>query len=669
MRKIKKVLYTTMVLGATFLMVMATDAQAAPAKSTSKVVYQFKDGTLTIKGKGKMPKGMTFGDNKKIKNVVIRKGVTSISNNAFSGCKNLKNAKIPNTVKEIGENSFESTGLKKIVIPKSVKKIGVGAFHDCDKLTTVTMPGDFKLTGEINEERDPEIMCGENITTINFSTNLKLNTVLYCEGTIWNVSEKDPNYKTIEGAIYSKDGKTLVRVPSGLKEFTIADGCETFSLQSIFYGQDIPDDGVYSCCSVLEKITISESVKYIEDEKYKGIYSSNWLESLKEIVVNSKQLDADSVSKLLANLREMRGYEEGEYDFKIDDAVKMFGDRVTVEGDFCILDKNVLIGYMGKGGTVTVPNGIKIIADIVFAEENSLERANIQKVILPESVEKIGEKAFYECRQLEEINMPNSLTEIGSQAFRNTGIKKIEIPESVNKLGEYAFAGTNLREAILPDEMSVIPKGLFSYSSLAKVNVPRELKKIEKEAFMGTSVDVQKFLNNPRLTSIGENAFTGTEWTKLIIPAHIKKIEQMAFDDWENKKRVITIQGSAKGYKQNAFSGDFTEKLNATLKFESGIKQAFTDIYLDHVSYKNNKTKVSFDWFKVQGADGYDIRISSSKNFKKDLKKITVKKKTRKVITIDKKLMKAYVKIRPYKVVKGKKVYGRWSSDMWSMYD
>ncbi len=122
--------------------------KVSAATSSSKVTYTLKKGTLIIKGKGKMPKSMTFKNNKKIKSVIIRKGITSIPTKAFYKCSNLSKVTIAGTVKTIGNNAFAGTGIKSLKIPKKVTKIGYNALGNCEKLTKITLPGNFTMKGE-----------------------------------------------------------------------------------------------------------------------------------------------------------------------------------------------------------------------------------------------------------------------------------------------------------------------------------------------------------------------------------------------------------------------------------------------------------------------------------------------------------------------------------------
>lgn len=104
----KKIIGSVMT-GALVLSLIAPAVPAAPVDAAGKVTYKVKGTTLTISGKGEMPKSMVFGKKSKTKNikkVVIKKGVTTISKNAFKNCKKLKRVQLPSTLKKISGYAF-----------------------------------------------------------------------------------------------------------------------------------------------------------------------------------------------------------------------------------------------------------------------------------------------------------------------------------------------------------------------------------------------------------------------------------------------------------------------------------------------------------------------------------------------------------------------------------
>ena len=79
----------------------------------------------------------------------------------------------------------------------------------------------------------------------------------------------------------------------------------------------------------------------------------------------------------------------------------------------------------------------------------------------------------------------------------------------------------------------------------------------------------------------------------------------------------------------------------------------------------SKKTRIYVTWKTVSGASGYELQYSTSKKFtSKTTKKTTFKKSTTKKTTLKKlkSKKKYYIRIRAYKTVNGKKVYGSYSS-------
>ena len=111
------------------------------------------------------------------------------------------------------------------------------------------------------------LMSGSNVKTVKFNTAFEPAMASYCEAENLQVMAKDKKYKSINGMVYTKDGKKLVRVPMNRKTVNVNDGCEEICLSALLYEKKIPDDFPQTCGDFSE-ITIPKSVTKINDTEY-----------------------------------------------------------------------------------------------------------------------------------------------------------------------------------------------------------------------------------------------------------------------------------------------------------------------------------------------------------------------------------------------------------------
>ena len=130
------------------------------------------------------------------------------------------------------------------------------------------------------------------------------------------------------------------------------------------------------------------------------------------------------------------------------------------------LVNNTIIGnsafYNCKSLTsITIPNNVTNIEDLAFAGCNKLS-----SVTIPNSVISIGNSVFNGCNSLTSATIGNSVTSIGNYAFQNTRITSIIIPNSVTSIGSYAFyACTGLTSITIGNSVTSIGGAAFSSCS------------------------------------------------------------------------------------------------------------------------------------------------------------------------------------------------------------
>lgn len=131
-----------------------------------------------------------------------------------------------------------------------------------------------------------------------------------------------------------------------------------------------------------------------------------------------------------------------------------------------IIEDDVILGYVGNESTVTLP-GVRHIALYAFAF-----KMHIQRIIMQEGTETIGDFAFYEALNLENINFPNGLIEIGTFAFtgnlRALKIREVFLPDGFKRLGALAFGmAYNIELVRLPASIEYI--GYLSFGTASKL--------------------------------------------------------------------------------------------------------------------------------------------------------------------------------------------------------
>ena len=578
MRTRKMMLYAGMIASLTMgIFISGAGQQKVEAKT--KVTYTLKKGTLTIKGKGAMPAKMKFRRNKKIKKVIIKKGVTSVSYEAFALCKNLNSVTIPSTVKTIGIRSFYGTKISKITVPSKTKTIGQGAFGSCKSLKTIVMPGDFKL--KLEEDTDDKLWYVASdqsaVDTITFNTKLKLANVSYLSANNLVVAKNDPSYQSIEGVIYTKDGKGIVRVPQKRTELKIKEGCTEFNMQSVLYNSTDSEGDEFNNCSKLKKIVIPSSVKSINKIKYKTDRADACDMHVDTIEIAPKDFDANSLYALGSSLGK---------NITIESLMKLLPDQITYKDHMYITKDHGLLKYDGKDANVEIPEEITWIAPEVFYRNETLKN-----VKLPSKITTIEENTFYGCSELEAVVIPDQVTMIGKSAFDEcTVLKSVTFGKSLKVIKDHAFASVNIRN----------------------FTIPSGIQKIETGAFAG-------------INQIG----------------------------------TVTFEGSTKYVAADAFMNSTGIKL----VYKKGIKEAQTELSYDYIiARKNGNNKVRTTWQPVSGANGYQLKFSTDKKFKKVLKTVMVKKNVSNATTYVKNKKKTlYIKVRPYQTINKKNVYGRWS--------
>ena len=142
-------------------------------------------------------------------NYTIPNSVTTIGNQAFSGCNSLTSINISNSVTTIGWAAFsDCDSLTSINIPNSVTTIGNGAFRDCKSLTSINIPNSVTTIGK-------DVFWGcKSLTSINIPNSVTtIGKAAFCRCESLN-SINIPNSVT---TIKSQAFNGCISLPSHIK--------------------------------------------------------------------------------------------------------------------------------------------------------------------------------------------------------------------------------------------------------------------------------------------------------------------------------------------------------------------------------------------------------------------------------------------------------------------
>lgn len=434
----------------------------------AKVKTTIKNGVCTVSGKGAMTDDTSY--NKKIKKVIIKDGVTSLPEEAFAGCLKLKEISIADSVKSIGACAFMQTDLREITIPNSVKKLGNSVLSSCKKLTKVKMPGNVKIIYG-SDEYFPvfQFDVDSPVKTIELTSSLNLEIFMYLSAENIVVSKNDPKYTSIDGLLYTKDGKSLVRIPNLRKKAVIADGCEEFCTTAVEWAGD--DDGdPYMGCEDLKTIVLPESIRTINTKKHLTRWgTSSYAEEHHtdktdyiSFTIANKNMPWEQVSLLHKKFNTP-------YETLQKEVPAVFGPGAE-QGFITPKDGTVLLKYVGKDDNVCIPQGITKI------EKNAFASSTLKNVVFPEGLEKIGENAFANCKKLTKVTIPKSVDIIDQDAFSKCkNLKKITFKGTPSDISPYAFDGT----AVVSEPGSI--KTQYTWAVLDRLKSTRK-----KSVFNGT---------------------------------------------------------------------------------------------------------------------------------------------------------------------------------------
>ena len=166
---------------------------------------------------------------------------------------------------------------------------------------------------------------------------------------------------------------------------------------------------------------------------------------------------------------------------------------------------------------------------------------NVKEFVVPEGVVNIYHRCFFNCNELERVVLPKTLKRMGKMAFKNcASLEEMIIPDSVNIIGaEMLMNCMALEKLILPSQIREIPPRAFSNCRrIQEVKLPEQMKSIGEEAFQKCS-SLKHIALNEQLETVGKRAFEGCcSLQEFIMPESVKGVSEGEFNGCSSLQHI-----------------------------------------------------------------------------------------------------------------------------------
>ncbi len=199
-------------------------------------------------------------------------------------------------------------------------------------------------------------------------------------------------------------------------------------------------------------------------------------------------------------------------------------------------ETGAITGYTGKVGCFMIPAKIDGTPVKSIGKNAFFKNPFIAAVTIPEGVESIEQSAFAAPPMLSRVNFPSTLKTIGKGAFNGAKLDRLVLPEGLEIIGESAFHtafGLNKPgEIVIPSTVTEIGAKAFSSHKAERVVIGENVQTIGSEAFSFSNNMTEIVILNKNKIEIAGDAFskTDTEAT-LTLPEGISKDVYQSYVD------------------------------------------------------------------------------------------------------------------------------------------
>ena len=277
---------------------------------------------------------------------------------------------------------------------------------------------------------------------------------------------------------------------------------------------------------------------------------------------------------------------------------------IEFEGKFTRIPDRAFLNTKMNNSTIQIPNTVTSIGSYAFSNT-----AISGSLLIPSSVTEIGEGAFKNCRSITDLSLPSNLKRIGNSVFYACGfVGKLTIPNSVTEIGDYAFYDCNSlnKDLILSENLKKI--GSYAFARCTKfsegnLTIPNSVTEIGDGAFSNCSSFNSLTLSN-KLTKIGNQAFMNCHSLSgnLTIPNSVTEIGDEAFSYCRGFNGNLTLPNNLKTIRKKAFNG--CNSLNGNLTIPNSVTEIGEGAFLNCSGF--NADLILPEKLKTIGANAFN---------------------------------------------------------------
>lgn len=286
-----------------------------------------------------------------------------------------------------------------------------------------------------------------------------------------------------------------------------------------------------------------------------------------------------------------------ERDLPVEEEPETQPEDFVCNADDFVIRGGVLMKYKGEDERIRIPDGVKEIGkNVTWGTWDHPVRA----VVIPKSVYRIGEKAFYSSK-MEEVIFEGVPDEIAKEAFESDDFCVIRLPQGIKTIGKFAFSrGTmvlvketrrrsgwdvncfSLAGDVIYDSANYIEENGILYGSATEEGKPdAPAEKAEKLCVIAVTKHKKKIVipdmvGGKPVVLIGAGAFEDAKWLEeIVLPDSLDTIGEDAFRN-SDLLNVVFPKGEF-WILSGAFYGTYLTELYlpANVRFEEGTEAQF----------------------------------------------------------------------------------------------